>query len=101
MVYPGSNDHLHICKFIHEGLLSSLSKKQQHGEDSLNNVALGLHYKLPINMLMEQLYIAVRYFYTTSRITMEEDYQTIYPSTTITRSNYVTKAMLYMHHPRQ
>ena len=56
---PGSDDHLRIPKFIHKGLLSSLSKKQQHGEVSLNNVALGLDYKLPIKMLMKQLYIAV------------------------------------------
>jgi len=30
VVNPGSDDHLRICKFIHEGLLSSLSRKQQH-----------------------------------------------------------------------
>ena len=59
VVHPGLDDHLRIHKFIHEGLLSSLSKKQQHGEVSLNNVALGLDYKLSINMLMKQLYIAV------------------------------------------
>ena len=63
---PGSDDHFHIRKFIQEGLLSSLAKKQQHGEVSLNNVTLGLGYKLPINMLMQQLYIAVRYFYITN-----------------------------------
>ena len=66
VVNRGSDDHLRIRKFIHEGLLSSLSKKQQHGEVSLNNVALGLDYKLPINMLMKQLYIAVQYFYITN-----------------------------------
>ena len=77
VVNPGSDDHLRIRKFIHKGLLSSLSKKQQHGEVSLNNVALGLDYKLSINMLMKQLYIAVRYFYITNRLTMEEDYQAI------------------------
>ena len=60
---PGSNDHLRIHKFIHEGLLSSLSKKQQNGKFSLNNVALGFDYKLSINMLMKQLYIAVQYFH--------------------------------------
>ena len=32
----------------------------------------------------------VRYFYVTSRLTMEEDYQAIYPPTTTTRSDYVT-----------
>ena len=55
VVYPGSDDHLRIRKFIHEGLLSSLSKKQQNGKVSLNNVVLGLDYKLLINMLMKQL----------------------------------------------
>ena len=59
VVHPGSDDHLCTRKFIHEGLLSSLSKKQQHGKVSLNNVALGFDYKLSINMLMKQLYIAV------------------------------------------
>ena len=53
------------------------------------NVALGLDYKLSINMLMKQLYIVVRYFYITNRLTMEEDYQAIYPPTTTTRSDYV------------
>ena len=73
VVNPGSNNHLHIRKFIHEGLLSSLSKKQQHGEVSLNNVALGLDYKLSVNLLMKQLYIAVRYFYITNHLTIEDD----------------------------
>ena len=59
----GSNDHLRIRKFIHEGLLSSLSKKQQNGKDLMNNAALGFDFKLSINMLMKQLYIAVQYFY--------------------------------------
>ena len=63
VVNPGSNDHLRIRKFIHKGLLSSLSKKQQNGKVSMNNAALGFDYKLSINMLMKQLYIAVRYFY--------------------------------------
>ena len=58
----------------------------------MNNVAVGPDYKLQINMLMKQLYIyAVQYFYITNQLTMEEDYQTIYPSTTTTRSDYVTK----------
>ena len=83
VVNPGLDDHLRIRKFIHKGLLSSLSKKQQHGEVSLNNVALGLDYKWSINMLMKQLYIAVRYFYITNRLTMEEDYQAVYPPTTV------------------
>ena len=32
VVYPGSDDHLGIYKFIHKGLLSLLLKKQQHGK---------------------------------------------------------------------
>ena len=44
-------------------------------------------------MVMKQLYIAVRYFYITNWLTMEEDYQAIYPSTTTTRSDYVTKTI--------
>ena len=71
VVNPGWNDHSCIRKFIHEGFLSALLKKKQHGKVSLNNVALGLDYKLPINMLMKQLYISVRYFYiTNNRLTM-------------------------------
>ena len=56
---PGPDDHLCIRKFIYEGLLSSLSKKQQNGKVSLNNVVLGFDYKLSINMLMNPLIIAV------------------------------------------
>ena len=62
MVHPGSDGHLHIQKFIQEGLLSSLSKKQQNRKVSMNNATLGFDYKLLINMLMKKLYIAVRYF---------------------------------------
>ena len=61
VVYPGSDNHLRIRKFVHKGLLSSLSKKQQNEEVSLNNVALGFNYKLLVNMLMKQLYIVVQY----------------------------------------
>ena len=93
VVNPGSDDHLRIRKFIHKGLLSSLVKKQQYGKVLFNNAALGIDYKLSINMLMKQLYIAVRYFYITNRLTIEEDYQAIYPPTTITRSDYVTKTI--------
>ena len=93
VVNPGSDDHLHIRKSMHEGLLSLLSKKQQHGKVSLNNVALGLDYKLSINMLMIQLYIAVRYFYIINRITLEEDYQAIYAPTATTKSDYLTKTI--------
>ena len=94
VVNRGSDDHLCIHKFIHNGLVSALSKKQQHGEVSLNNVALGLDYELPINMLMKQLYIAVRYYHITNRLTMEEDYQAIYPPTIITRRDYVSKTII-------
>ena len=93
VVKRGSGDHLRIRKFIHDGLLSLLLKKQQNVEVSLNNVSLGLDYKLPINMLMKQLYIAVRHFYITNRLTMEEDYQAIYPSNTTTRSDNLTKTI--------
>ena len=41
MVHPGLDDHLRIHKFIHEGLVSSLLKKQQHRKVSLNNAVLG------------------------------------------------------------
>ena len=44
-------------------------------------------------MLMKQLYIAVRYVYITNRLTIEEDYQAIYPPTTTTRSFYLTKTI--------
>ena len=59
VVHPESDDHLCICKFIHKGLLSLLSKEQQYEKVSLNNVVLGIDYKLLINMLMKQLYITV------------------------------------------
>ena len=72
VVNSGSNDHLRIRKFIHKGLLSSLSKKQQNGKVSMNNVTLGFDYKLSINMLMKQLYIAVRYFYVLNRISIHQ-----------------------------
>ena len=55
VVHPGLDDHLRIPKFIHKGLLSLLSKKQQHGKVSLNNVALEIDYKLSINMLMKKI----------------------------------------------
>ena len=78
VVNPGSNQHLRIRKFIHEGLLSSLSKKQQNEKVSMNNAALGFDYKLSINMLMKQLYIAVQYFYVFNQITLEEDCHVVY-----------------------
>ena len=51
VLHPGPDDHLHIHKFLHGGLLSSSSKKQQNIKDSLNNVVLRIDYKLTINML--------------------------------------------------
>ena len=83
VVHPKFDDHLHILKFISEGLLSSLLNKQQHGKFALNNATLGVDYKLLINMLMKQLYITVQYFYILNQITLEEDHQAIYtPSAT-------------------
>ena len=55
VLHPGSDDHLRIREFIHEGLLSSSLKKQQNEKVSLNNVVLGVDYKLTIDMLMKQL----------------------------------------------
>ena len=66
ILHPGLDDHLRIHKFMHKSLLFSLLKKPQNGKDSLNNVVLGIDYKLSINMLMKQLYIAVQYFYITN-----------------------------------
>ena len=53
VVHPGSNDHLHIRKFIHKGLLSSLSNEQPHDKVSLNYVVLGIEYKLLTNIMMK------------------------------------------------
>ena len=55
VVHPGSDDHLRIRKFIQEGLLASLSKKQQNRKATLNNATLGFDYKLSIDMLMKQI----------------------------------------------
>ena len=76
--HPGSDDYLHIRKFIHEGLLSSSLKKQRNGKVSLNNVVLGIDYKLTINMLMKQLYIAVQYFYITNQLILGKISRAIY-----------------------
>ena len=92
-VHPGLDDHLRIRKFIHKGLLSSLSKKQQHGNVSLNNVALRFDYKLSINMLMKQLYIAVQYFYVLNRITLEEDCHVVHAPSSTTKSECLTKTI--------
>ena len=93
LVNRGSDDHLRTRKFIHDGLLSSLSKKQQHGEVSLNNVALGLDYKLPIDMLMKQLYIMVRYFYGLNQINLEDNCRVVYTPSANTKSEYLTKTI--------
>ena len=44
-------------------------------------------------MLKKQLYIAVQYFYTINRITLEEDYQAIYKPTATTKGDYLTKTI--------
>ena len=93
VVHPGSDDHLRISKFIHECLLSSLSKKQQNGKVSLKNAALEFDYKLSINMLMKQLYIAVRYFYVLNRITLEEDCHVDYVPSANTKNEHLTKTI--------
>ena len=93
VAHPGLNDHLHIRKFIHKGLLSSLSKKQQNGKVSMNNAALGFDYKLSINMLMKQLYIAVQYFYVLNQITLEEDCHVVYAPSANTKSECLTKTI--------
>ena len=93
VLHPGSDTHLRIHKFIHEGLLSSLSKKQQNRKVSLNNTVLGVDYKLTTNMLMKQLYIAVQYFYITYQIILGKISRTIYTLTKTAKSNYFTKTI--------
>ena len=93
VVHPGPNDHLCIRKFIHEGLLSALSKKEQNGKVSMNNAALGFDYKLLTNMLMKQLYNVVQYFYVLNQITLKEDCQVVYAPSTNTKSEYLTKTI--------
>ena len=86
VVNSGSNDHLRIHKFIHKGLLSSLTKKGQNEKVSMNNATLGFDYTLSINVLMKQLYIAVRYFYVLNRITLEDDWHIVYAASANTKS---------------
>ena len=93
VVNTGSNDHLRIRKFIHEGLLSSLSKEQQNGKVSMNNAALGFDYTLSINMLMKQLYITVRYFYVLNPVTLEDDCHVVYAPSANAQSEYLTKTI--------
>ena len=59
----------------------------------MNNAALGSNYKLSINMLMKQLYIAVRYFYVLNQITLEEDCHVVYAPSASTKSEYLTKTI--------
>ena len=89
----GSNDHLRIRKFIHKGLLSSLSKKQQNGKVSMNNTALSFDYMLLINMLMKKLYIVMQYFYVLNQITLEDDCHVVYAPSASTKSEYLTKTI--------
>ena len=65
VVNLGSNDHLQVLNLIHEHMLSSSSKKQRNRKVSLKNGILGVDYKMTINMLMQHLYIAIRYSYIT------------------------------------
>ena len=53
----------------------------------MNNAALGYDYKLSINMLMNPLYIAVRYFYVLNRITLEVDCHVVYAPSANTKMN--------------
>ena len=51
VVHPGSNDHLRIRNLIHGNMLSSSLKEQQNRKVSLENVILGVDYKMTIKML--------------------------------------------------
>ena len=93
VVNTGTNDLLRIHKFIHKGLLSSLSKKQQNGKVPMNNAALGFDYTLSIDMLMKQLYIVVRYFYALNIITLEDYCHVVYAPSANTQSEYLTKTI--------
>ena len=93
VVHPGLNDHLRIRKFLHNGLLSSLLKKQKNGKVSMSNATLGFDYKLSVSMLMKQLYIAVRYFYVRNQITLEEDCYVVYAPSTKTKNECLTKTI--------
>ena len=93
IVHPGSDDHLRIHKCIHEGLLFPSLKKQQNGKVSLNNVILGIDYKLTIHMLKKLLCIAVQYFYMTNLLTLEKISRTIYTPTKTTKNNCLIKTI--------
>ena len=49
--------------------------------------------KLSINMLMKQLYIAVRFFYVLNPITLEDDYHVVYAPSANTKNEYLTKTI--------
>ena len=93
VVNLGSNDHLRIRNLIHGNMLSSSSKKQQKGKVSLKNGIIGVDYKMTINMLMQHLYIAVRYFYITNRLIFGDISRAIYKPTKTLKSNYFTQAI--------
>ena len=57
----------------------------------MNNAALSFDYKLLINMLMKQLYIAVQYVFVLKRITLEDDCHVVYAPSTNTKSECLTK----------
>ena len=69
------------------------TKKQQNGKVSLNNAALSFDYKVSINMLMKQLYIAVQYLYVLNQIILKEDCQVVYVPSANTKSEYLTKTI--------
>ena len=66
-------------------------RKQQNRKVPMNNAALGFDYKLPINMLMKKLCIAVQYCYVLNQITLEDNYYVVYAPSTSTKSEYSTK----------
>ena len=93
VVHPGSNNHLRIRNLIHGNMLSSSLKKQQNRKVLLNNGILGVDYKIMINMLMKQLYIAVRYFYITNRPISGDISRVIYKPTKTMKNDYFTQAI--------
>ena len=59
----------------------------------MTNAALGFDYKFLINILMNQLYIAVQYFYVLNWITLEDDCYVVYTPSTITKSIHWAKTI--------
>ena len=68
-------------------------KKHENGKVSLNNTALGFEYTLSINMLIKQLYIAVRYVCVLNRITLEDDCHVVYAPSANTKNEYLTETI--------